>query len=124
MCWLQDFHASHFLSLEFQRRILLEENTDFLVKHKARVVISHHAPAVNPNTKYGNSELMPAFNSLDMLLIIEKYQPNIWVYGHTHECDDQTIGNTRIISNQRGYPRHFDACECEGFDESGVMIKI
>jgi predicted phosphodiesterase len=90
----------------------------------ARVVISHHAPVVNPNTQHGNSELMPAFNSLDMLPIIEKYQPRLWVYGHTHECDDQMIGNTRIISNQRGYPRHFDACECEGFDESGLVVEM
>ena len=72
-----------------------------------RVVISHHAPVVNPETQYGNSQLGPAFNSLDMPAIIEKYQPNLWVYGHTHECDDQRIGTTRIISNQRGYPRHF-----------------
>jgi predicted phosphodiesterase len=90
----------------------------------SRVVISHHAPVVNPKTKYGDSKLMPAFNSLDMLPIIEKYQPNLWVYGHTHECDDQTIGETRIISNQRGYLREFDACECEGFDESGLVVEI
>jgi hypothetical protein len=38
---------------------------------------------------------MPAFNSLDMILVIEKYQPALWVYGHTHECDDQMIGKTR-----------------------------
>ncbi len=48
---------------------------------------------------------MPAFNSLDMSEVIKKYQPRLWVYGHTHECDDQLIGNTRIISNQLGYGR-------------------
>lgn len=90
----------------------------------ARIVISHHAPAVNPSTQYGSSELMPAFNSLDMLPIIEKYQPNLWVYGHTHECDDQRIGTTRIISNQRGYPRHFDAPECADFDEAGLAVEV
>ena len=47
---------------------------------------------------------MFAFNSLDMTDIIKKHQPDLWVYGHTHECDDQTIGKTRIISNQLGYP--------------------
>lgn len=43
----------------------------------SRVVISHHAPVVNPKTKYADSKLMPAFNSLDMVPIIEKYQPNL-----------------------------------------------
>jgi predicted phosphodiesterase len=90
----------------------------------ARVVISHHAPVVNPHTQYGSSQLMPAFNSLDMLPIIEKYQPALWVYGHTHECDDQTIGNTRIISNQLGYPQRGGGFECRGFDAAGLMTEI
>jgi predicted phosphodiesterase len=64
-----------------------------------RVVISHNAPVINPNTKFKGSPLMPAFNSLDMVKVIENRQPALWVYGHTHECDDQTIGKTRIISN-------------------------
>lgn len=90
----------------------------------ARVVISHHAPVVNPNTQYGNSELMPAFNSPDMVPIIEKYQPVLWVYGHTHECDDQTIGKTRIISNQLGYPQRGGGFECRGFDKTGLMVEV
>jgi Icc-related predicted phosphoesterase len=89
-----------------------------------RVVISHHAPVVNPNTQYGNSPLMPAFNSLDMVPLIEKYQPALWVYGHTHECDDQMIGRTRIISNQRGYPNRTGGFECAGFDKAGLMVEV
>jgi predicted phosphodiesterase len=97
----------------------LEKNHD-----KKRVVISHHAPVTNPNTKHGNSNLQPAFNSLDMVEIIEKYQPDLWVYGHTHECDDQMIGKTRIVSNQLGYPNNYDGFECEGFNESGCKIEL
>jgi Icc-related predicted phosphoesterase len=90
----------------------------------ARVVITHHAPAVNPNTKYGNSPLMPAFNSLDMLSIIERHQPKLWVYGHTHECDNQYKGKTQIISNQLGYPSHSSGFECKGFDPAGLPITV
>jgi predicted phosphodiesterase len=89
-----------------------------------RVVISHHAPVVNPNTQYGNSPLMPAFNSLDMLPVIEKYQPRLWVYGHTHECDNQMIGNTQIISNQLGYPQRGGGFECRGFDKVGLIVEV
>lgn len=91
---------------------------------KKRVVISHHAPVKNPNTKYGNSNLQAAFNSLDMVEIIEKYQPDLWIYGHTHECDDQRIGKTRIISNQMGYPSNYGSFECNEFDENGLEIEV
>lgn len=88
----------------------------------ARVVITHHAPVVNPNTKYGSSLLMPAFNSLDMIEVIDTHQPALWVYGHTHECDDHMRGNTRIISNQRGYPSDSGSYECQGFDPAGKPL--
>ena len=89
-----------------------------------RVIISHHAPAINPNTQFTGSPLTPAFNSLDMLDIIKKYQPGLWVYGHTHECDDQMIGSTRIISNQLGYPDHMGGFECVNFDEKGKLVEV
>ena len=89
-----------------------------------RVVITHHAPALNQRTKYGDSPLMPAFNSLDMADVIELHQPDLWIYGHTHECDDQRIGSTRVISNQLGYPVKTGGFECEGFDPSGLPVSI
>ena len=89
-----------------------------------RIVISHHAPVVNPRTQYLGSPLMPAFNSLDMQDMIQRYQPDLWIYGHTHECDDQTIGKTRLVSNQRGYPNRRGGFECAGFDPKGLGIEI
>ena len=89
-----------------------------------RVVITHNAPVINPNTKHRGSPFMAAFNSLDMVEVIERHQPTLWVYGHTHECDDQTIGRTRIISNQLGYPANSNAFECEDFDATGLPIDI
>jgi Icc-related predicted phosphoesterase len=89
-----------------------------------RVVISHHAPVINSYTQFTGSTLTPAFNSLDMLNIIKKFQPALWVYGHTHECDDQMIGSTRIISNQLSYPDHLGGFECAGFDEKGKLIEV
>ena len=98
----------------------------WLEKHheKKRVIISHHSPVKNPNTKYGNSNLQAAFNSLDMVEIIEKYQPDLWIYGHTHECDNHKIGSTKILSNQMGYPKGNGNFECVGFDNKGLEIKL
>jgi predicted phosphodiesterase len=89
-----------------------------------RVVITHSAPVVNPNTRHRGSPFVAAFNSLDMVKVIERYQPTLWVYGHTHECDDQTIGKTRIVSNQLGYPGNSSGFECEDFDEAGLAIDV
>lgn len=90
-----------------------------------RVVITHHAPVINPNTKYRGSDLSPAFNSLDMEGVIAKFQPELWVYGHTHECDRQTIGKTKIVSNQLGYPHpHVDVYECTDFDRNGAFVIV
>lgn len=89
-----------------------------------RVVVTHHAPVINPNTKYSNSPLSPAFNSLDMIELIEKHQPDLWVYGHTHECDNHMIGKTTIISNQLGYPNPAGGYECAAFDEHGLPFNI
>ena len=88
-----------------------------------RVAISHNAPVINPNSKYRGGPLTPAFNSLDMVGIIETHQPVLWVYGHTHECDDQTIGQTRIISNQPVYPG-LGGVECKDFDEAGLPVEV
>jgi hypothetical protein len=34
----------------------------------------------------------------------------LWIYGHTHESEDTTIGYTRVVSNSKGYgpwlPKH------------------
>ena len=89
-----------------------------------RVVISHNAPVINPNSKFKGGPLTPAFNSLDMVEIIGTHQPALWVYGHTHECDDQTIGRTRIISNQLGYPGNLGGFECKDFDEAGLPVEV
>lgn len=89
-----------------------------------RVVVTHHAPVLNPNSRFKRSPLVPAFNSLDMVDVIDLYQPNLWVYGHTHECDDQVLGTTRVLSNQRGYPRPWGGFESVGFREDGVGVEV
>ena len=89
-----------------------------------RIVVTHHAPVTNPITQYQGSTLMPAFNSLDMLEILLNYQPALWIYGHTHECDEQMIRKTRVISNQLGYPKRPNGYECSQFKDDGHPIII
>jgi Icc-related predicted phosphoesterase len=89
-----------------------------------RVVITHHAPVVNPKTKYVGNPLSPAFVCSDMKQLIEKLQPNVWIYGHTHECGEHFVGKTHLISNQLGYLGKM-GYECrEKFDKYGCVGTI
>ena len=89
-----------------------------------RVVITHHAPVLHPKSIHDGSPLIPAFNSLDMAAVIEQYQPDVWFYGHTHECDRQHIGRTQVISNQLGYLRSA-GYECQrDFDSLGAPVAV
>lgn len=73
------------------------------------VVISHHAPSIQSQTKYGafqGSLLNSAYcGNLDSFI---EAHPNIevWVHGHTHISADYRIGQTRILANQHGYKGH------------------
>ena len=89
-----------------------------------RVVITHHAPTQNPTSRFKGSELQPAFNSMDMEALILTHEPALWLYGHTHECDDHVLGKTRIVSNQSGYPEAANRFECAEFDASGLAVNV
>lgn len=89
------------------------------------VVITHHAPVINPKSQHLESPLQPAFVSYDMKSCIETFRPDLWIYGHTHECDAQLVGRTQIISNQLGYPNPSGGYECsELFDAYGCPVEL
>jgi len=89
-----------------------------------RIVITHHSPIHSDDPIINHSTINPAFVSLDMEDIIDKYQPDLWIYAHTHYPDDRTIGMTRIVSNPRGYPHYNGEFECKSFDPNGLIIEI
>lgn len=57
-------------------------------------------------------------SNLEQDIIEMKDYPVLWVLGHSHNNVDYTIGNTRVLSNQRGYsPSHLN----ENFDEHLIV---
>jgi len=84
------------------------------------VVVTHHVPCImstHPQNRF--DPLTAAFvNNLENLIL--DHQPAIWISGYTHYCSDYRIGNTRLISNQRGYS---DLDDTGGFDP-GLVIEV
>lgn len=81
------------------------------------IVVTHHAPSRRSEpSHHANSPLSPAFGSnLDSL--VEESSVPLWIHGHTHHNIDYTIGTTRVLSNQRGYPNQ----PCPGFSPHRVI---
>jgi predicted phosphodiesterase len=68
------------------------------------VVVTHHGPSPKSvPDRFDEDPLTPAFSS-NLEDIIERYQPALWIHGHTHDSFDYTIGRTRVICNPAGYP--------------------
>lgn len=95
-------------SMHFKMRRWLEHEIE---KGSTRdsVIVTHHAPSKRSlDPKLGTDEVSVAFASeLDDL--VKKTDARLWIHGHTHHSVDYMIGNTRVLSNQRGYPGEADA---------------
>lgn len=72
-----------------------------------RVVVTHHFPhrgSIDP--RFAGSALNVCFyNAWEDL--IQEYQPNMFIHGHTHSSFDYMEGKTRLICNPQGYPEKY-----------------
>jgi Icc-related predicted phosphoesterase len=68
------------------------------------IVVTHHLPSsLSVGKPYKGDPLNPAFASR-LEGIIEKYEPDLWIHGHTHVPCDYEVFGTRVVCNPRGYP--------------------
>jgi 3',5'-cyclic AMP phosphodiesterase CpdA len=87
------------------------ESVAFLEKELARskggrqVVVTHHKPIANDRDLKSVDDypdvIQAAYSSDLSRLFFDG--PSAWVFGHTHESVNTTIGRTRLVSNARGY---------------------
>jgi len=67
------------------------------------VVVTHFAPSrqsIHP--RFAGSPINACFVS-DLAAHILRWQPRLWLHGHTHDSFDYRIGATRVVCNPRGY---------------------
>jgi Icc-related predicted phosphoesterase len=99
-----DFLPQDTLEIHQQSRLWLEGQLSNKFYGKT-VVVTHHCPhAMSIAPRFRGDPSTPAFCS-DLSDIIERYQPDAWVHGHTHTSFDYMAPGTktRVICNPRGY---------------------
>ena len=82
------------------------------------VVVTHHAPhPLSLGCPVEQFDLPWCYCS-DMTLMMQSWEPALWIHGHLHGRADYQIGDTRVVMNARGH-----ACEpsCALFDPSLVI---
>jgi len=123
------FQPLHAMVRHRQSRAFLETELRKSRGAEKLVIVTHHAPVPArgyrlaphyPGTQLSNDELLTAAYRSDLTELMwaapiadgkNALRPaDLWIYGHTHETEDVTIGHTRIVSNAKGYgpwlPKH------------------
>jgi Icc-related predicted phosphoesterase len=112
--WCRDpwarFRPAEARILHHQSRMFFEEE---LEKPHAgpSVCVSHHAMSIDAIAPVHQPSILSAAYASEMLPMIDRFQPDLVVSGHTHHGIDIKRGRTRMISNPAGYAnenRHFD----------------
>lgn len=67
------------------------------------IVVTHHAPHPDVLRSNGVKGLESVYAS-DLGVQIERFQPDLWCYGHYHEGRDIKIGTTEVMNVSLGYP--------------------
>jgi len=66
------------------------------------IVVTHHAP--HPALAASQDACaQPAYAS-DLIGFIHRYQPDAWLFGHTHHRSEAMVGNTVVRNVSFGYP--------------------
>jgi hypothetical protein len=87
-----------------------EKSRDFLTAQLATcdpvktVVVTHFPPGMETSNKNFETDLLTAYFQTNVVDLIDSNGPALWIYGHNHYSNDLQISNTRVVSNQLGYP--------------------
>jgi len=97
---------------------ILDENKD-----KKCVVVGHHTPSFQSCApEYAHDTLMNgAYHSSLEEYILDRPQIKLWTHGHTHNCFDYMIGETRIVCNPRGYEQTYGYSESTGWNPDMIV---
>jgi len=88
---------------------------------KPVVVVTHFLPArecIAP--RWQGTELLNDYFANDLGSMIADMENTTWLFGHTHDAIDLTLGNTRLVCNPHGYYNALN--DGVGFDPYKTII--
>ena len=80
------------------------------------VVISHHCP--HPDLISATPDLINSAYGSDLCPVIEAYQPDAWLFGHTHKNLEGMVGQTLVRNVSLGYPG-----EVRQGEEAAILLR-
>lgn len=89
------------------------------------VVITHHAPSYRSLRNGGMSfdEMDWCYASNLEHVMHGENAPALWLHGHIHANRNYVVGNTRVVTNPRGYPAAAGMRENPDFD-AGLVVEL
>lgn len=104
----------HRLTRDYIKQIASEN------KDKKIVVVGHHTPSFQScHEQYKHDYLMNgAYHSDLSEIMLDNPHIKLWTHGHTHNCFDYVIGETRVVCNPRGYHQDYGWSEDTGWTVS------
>lgn len=98
------FRHTDCAELHVRERAWLQQSlADSTAAHN--VVITHFAPIGRCIAPRFQGDNLNAYFVAACEDLVERFQPDLWLYGHTHQADDFELGGTRFVNNARGYPK-------------------
>ena len=107
----------HRLTRDYIKQIASEN------KDKKIVVVGHHTPSFQScHEQYKHDYLMNgAYHSDLSEIMLDNPHIKLWTHGHTHNCFDYVIGETRVVCNPRGYHQDYGWSEDTGWNPEMIV---
>lgn len=89
---------AHTLKRHMESRDFIARELCVLGRH---IVVTHHGCVPQAVKAGAENDILSAAYTSDCTDLLG--QAELWIYGHTHESRDFTVGRTRVVSNSKGY---------------------
>jgi len=113
---IPNFSAVTTIRLHEKAKKEIQENLEKSYSNgRKAVVVTHHIPSheliADKWKAPGWNEINGGFAAHCDDLLDKPWSPALWVFGHTHDKINATIGNTLCMSNPKGYPTEYTLFE-------------
>ena len=106
---IQDFHRIKHEGRRMSPGVMLDLHSQAVVFLSSEVrpgdiVITHWPPTMKARHQGKPADEIAKYFCADIPKVVAACRASLWICGHTHYNVDFMLGETRILSNQGGYP--------------------